>query len=354
MRERRFSRRDVLKSSAVAVGGLFASPSRAAALEPAAITPSLVEAARKEGRLFYYTSIDLPLAEKIAKSFESAFPGIAVRVERSGAERVFQRIGQEYASRIYGVDVVNSSDAAHFIAWKREGILAPFVPADVAMHYPAEHHDPDGMFASFRVSLSPIAYNTNLVKREEAPKSYVDLLDPKWMGKIVKAHPSYSGTILTATFQIVRELGWGYLEKLAKQKVMQVQSGTDPPKKLALGERAVMADGGEYNVLQSKEGGGPVEVVYPTEGTPLVVGPNAMFKNAPNPNAARLFQCYCFTPECQQLIVDFGALRSMHPLVKEKTGRRPFRDIKIMKEDPVGVEKASEDIKARYSRLFGV
>ena len=79
-----------------------------------------------------------------------------------------------------------------------------------------------------------------------------------------------------------------------------------------------------------------------------------MFKNAPNPNAARLFQCYCFTPECQQLIVDFGALRSMHPLVKEKTGRRPFRDIKIMKEDPAGVEKASEDIKARYSRLFGV
>src|SRR5438093_13558163 len=125
MRERRFSRRDVLKSSAAVVGGLFASAARAAALEPTAITPSLVAAARKEGRLFYYTSIDLPLAEKIAKSFESAFPGIAVRVERSGAERVFQRIGQEYASRIYGVDVVNSSDAAHFIVWKRDGILAP-------------------------------------------------------------------------------------------------------------------------------------------------------------------------------------------------------------------------------------
>ncbi len=267
---------------------------------------------------------------------------------------MFQRIGQEYASRIYGVDVVNSSDAAHFIAWKRDGILAPFVPADVAMHYPADHYDPDGMFASFRVSLSPIAYNTDLVKREEAPKSFADLLDPKWMGKIVKAHPSYSGTILTATFQVVRELGWGYLEKLAKQKVMQVQSATDPPKKLALGERAVMADGGEYNVLQSKESGGPIEVVYPAEGTPLIVGPNGIFKNAPNPNAARLFQCYCFTPECQQLIVDFGALRSMHPLVKEKAGRKPFRDIKTMKEDPAGVEKTSEEIKMRYSRLFGV
>jgi len=105
---------------------------------------------------------------------------------------------------------------------------------------------------------------------------------------------------------------------------------------------------------KSKESGGPVEVAYPTEGTPLVVGPNGIFKNAPNPNAARLFQCYCFTPQCQQLIVDFGALRSMHPLVKEKPGRTPFRDIKTMKEDPAGVEQASEQIKARYSRLFGV
>jgi iron(III) transport system substrate-binding protein len=348
------SRRDVLKASAAAAGSLFASPSRAAAPEPTAITPSLTEAAKKEGKLFYYTSVDLPLAEKIAKSFEAAYPGIAVRVERSGAERVFQRIGQEYASRIYGVDVVNSSDAAHFIVWKRDGILAPFLPADVAMHYPADHKDADGMFASFRVSLSPIAYNTDLVKREEAPKSFADLLDPKWTGKIVKAHPSYSGTILTATFQIARELSWEYFEKLAKQKVMQVQSATDPPKKLALGERAVMADGGEYNVLQSKESGGPLEVVYPMEGTPLVVGPNGIFKNAPNPNAARLFQCYCFTPECQRLIVEFGGLRSMHPLVKDKPGRTAFRDIKTMKEDPAGVERMSEEIKARYSKLFGV
>ena len=72
---------------------------------------------------------------------------------------------------------------------------------------------------------------------------------------MVKAHPGYSGTIMTATHQITRDLGWEYLEKLAKQKVMQVQSAADPPKKLALGERAVMADGNEYNMLQLKENG---------------------------------------------------------------------------------------------------
>jgi iron(III) transport system substrate-binding protein len=354
MTKLRFSRRDLLKASTAAGAGLLVTGVRAAAPEPTAITPALVEAAHKEGQVRYYTSVDLPLAEKIAKSFEAKFPGIAVRTERSGAERNFQRIGQEYASRIYAVDVVNSSDAAHFIAWKRDSLLASVVPEDVAAHYPVEHRDPDGMFASFRVTLSAVGYNTSMVKAEEAPKSFADLLDPRWLGKIVKAHPAYSGTILTATFQIVRELGWDYLAKLARQKVMQVQSATDPPKKLALGERAIMADGGEYNLFQLKESGGPVELVYPSEGVPTVVGPNAVFKNAPNPNAARLFQCYCFTPECQQLMVDFGGLRSMHSQVKEKAGRRPFRDIKTMKEDAAGVEKSSEDLKARYSKLFGV
>src|SRR3954451_15492274 len=354
MKKPTFSRRDVLQgSTALAASSVFASVASAA--PPAsAVTPQLIEAAKKEGKVVFYTSIDLPVAERLAKTFEAKYPGIAARVERTGAERVFQRIGQEYASRIHAVDVVQSSDAAHFIVWKREGILEPYVPEDVAKFYPDEHKDPDGMFATFRAWLCVMGYNTNLVKAEEAPKSYADLLDPKWTGKIVKAHPGYSGTIMTATYQIARDLGWDYLEKLAKQKVMQLQSASDPPKKLALGERAVQADGNEYNIFQIKETGGPVEPVYATEGTPLVVGPNAIFKNAPNPNAARLFQSFCFSAECQQLISDVGGQRTLHPQVHEKPGRKPFKEIKTMKEDAAGVEKMGEEIKARYARIFKV
>src|SRR5262249_21962782 len=118
MRRVRFSRRDLL--TAVAAGALVPhggqptpparAPERATAAEP--ITPALVEAATKEGKLAFYTAMDLPVAEKFAKAFEAKFPGITVRVERSGAERVFQRIGQEMESGIYAVDVVNSADGA--------------------------------------------------------------------------------------------------------------------------------------------------------------------------------------------------------------------------------------------------
>jgi iron(III) transport system substrate-binding protein len=351
---RKFSRRDVLKGSGAIAATVYATPIRAAAPPATPITPELIAAAKKEGKAVWYTSVDLPLAERVARTFEAKFPGVAVRVERTGAERVFQRIGQEYGSRVYAVDIVNSSDAAHLIVWKRDGLLAPFVPEEVAKHYPAEHKDADGMFASFRIFLCPMGYNTNLVKAEEAPKSYADLLDPKWTGKIVKAHPSYSGTILTATYQIARDIGWPYFEKLAQQKIMQVQSASDPPKKLALGERAIMADGIEYGMFQSKEKGQPVELIYPTEGTPLIVGPNAVFKAAPNPNAARLLQAWMLSAECQQLCIDFGGLRSAHALTKEKPGRKPLSEIKLMKDDPVAVEKEGESIKARYTKIFKV
>jgi len=348
------SRREILRGSSALAMVAFASPIKAAAPEPTIVTPQLIEAAKKEGKVVYYTSVDLPLAERVAKAFEAKYPGIEVRVERSGAERVFQRIGQEYASSVHAVDVVNSSDAAHFIVWKRDGLLAPYVPEDVAKLYAPDHRDPDGMFASWRVWLSVIAYNTDQVKAADAPTSFADLLDAKWKGKIVKAHPGYSGTIMTATYQMARDLGWDYFEKLAKQNIMQVQSSADPPKKLALGERAVMADGNEYNIFQLRESGAPVEVVYPTEGAPLIIGPNGIFKAAPNPNAARLFQSYCFSAEAQQFAVDVGGLRSMHPQTKEKAGRKPFKDIKVMKDDAAAVERSAEEVKAHYSKIFRV
>ena len=359
MKGRKLSRRDILQgaatgSAALALGNVFASPVRAQAPAPVAITPGLVEAAKKDARVILYSSMDLPVGEKLGKAFEAAYPGISVQIERSGSERLFQRLDQEFSSNIRSADVVNTSDASHIISWKKNGWLAPFVTEDMAQHFLPEYRDPDGMSATSRIYLSSIAYNTKLVKPEDAPKSYADLLDPKWAGKMVKGHPAYSGTIMTATFQLVRELGWDYLDKLSKQRVMQVQSSTDPPKKLSLGERAVMADGNEYGVVLLKEAGQPVEPVYPTEGTPTISGPTAIFASAPHPNAARLFQAWMHTRETQQFFMDYTAQYSAHAQVVAHPGRRKLADIKLMKEDAAGVEKMAEEIKTRYARLFKV
>ncbi|SIO52476.1 iron(III) transport system substrate-binding protein [Bradyrhizobium erythrophlei] len=352
---RKWSRRDVLRASAVsATGLLFAEPLKAAAPQPTAVTPALIEAARREGKVSFYSALELNTAERLAKTFEAKYPGISVRVERSGAERIYQRIAQEQGSGINAVDVANSTDPSHYLDWKKNDWLQPYMPDDVAKHFPADQVDPDGTYATSCAWLEVIGYNTDLVKREDAPKSYADLLEARWQGRMVKAHPGYSGAILTATFVLARDLGWPYLEKLAQQKVMQVQSAADPPKKILVGERAIMADGNDYNLVLLKDQGKPVEVVYAAEGSPLIIVPSGIFRSAPNPNAAKLFQSFFFQAETQQMLVDVFAHRSFHAGVKEKGAHVPLANLKLLKADPAAVQAQSEEIKARYSRIFKV
>jgi len=343
-------------STALVAGGFFAQPLKAAAPPPSAVTPALIEAAKKEGKASFYTALELNTSERLARAFEAKYPGIAVRVERSGAERVFQRIAQEQSSRIYAVDVVCSTDPSHFIDWTSpaKNWVEPYVTEDMAKHFPRDQLDPNGMHATLCAWLEVIGYNTNLVKPEDAPNSYADLLDPKWQGKICKGHPGYSGAILTNTYLWVRDLGWPFLEKLAQQKVMQLQSAADPPKKIAIGERAVMADGNDYSLEVAKLNHQPVEVVHPEEGSPVIPVPSGIFRNAPNPNAARLFQSFLFSVEAQQIFIDVFAHRSFHALAKEKPGRAPMSSFKLLQADPKLVLAQSDNLKARYAKIFGV
>jgi iron(III) transport system substrate-binding protein len=317
------------------------------------VTPELIDAAKKEGTVVFYTATDVAVAEKLGKTFEEEYPGVKVQVERAGSERVFQRLGQEQSTGVFNADVVETSDAVHFQMFKRQGWLASGLPEEVIKEWPKEEYDPDGQFAAYRAHLSVIAYRSDMIKDEDAPKSLADLLDPKWKGKMVKAHPGYSGTIMTATYAISKLLGWEYFEKLGKQEVMQVQSSTEPPKKLAQGERPIEADGNEYNVFRLIDDGVPVKIIYATEGTPLTVGNAAVLAKAPHPNAAKLFYSFLFSLKAQQLNSDFGGLRSFHPGVKEKAGRTPLKDIKLLMPDVVGQEAELENIKAKYEEYFG-
>jgi iron(III) transport system substrate-binding protein len=315
-------------------------------------TPAMVAAAEKEGKVVWYASVDVKVAEAVKKAFVAKYPKIDVDVERSGSERIFQRVNQEYQSGIKNVDVVNSSDASHFLFWKQQGWLGKHVPPD-AQKFPAQGKDPEGFYFPWRSSLSVMGYNTNLVQEKDAPTGYADLLDAKWKGKLSKAHPGYSGTALTGTYAISKAIGWDYLEKLSKQGVQQLQSTTATPKSIASGERAVMVDGNEYNMFMEIQAKSPVKIIYPKEGTPFITSPTAVFKDAPHPNAARVFQNFLYTAAVQQLIVDQGGNRSLHPDVKEPPDRTPLSKIKLLPDDPHGMLPQVNEIKKKYTALFG-
>src|SRR3954464_14866472 len=198
------------------------SDTGAAGPEPTPVTPELIAAAQKEGSVVWYGSEDLQLVTAVAKAFEAKYPGIKATAERSDAERNFQRISQEYASNIHAVDVVTSSNPGPILHWKRNGLLEAFVPEDVGRWPPADR-DPEGYYAADCLTLAIVGYNSRMVKPEEAPKSFADLLDPKWKGKLVKAHPGYSGTIVTSTLAVINSLVRHYSKKTRKPQTPHFQ-----------------------------------------------------------------------------------------------------------------------------------
>src|SRR5215475_4976152 len=292
-----------------------------------------LEAAKKEGKVVWYTSLALTSAEKVAKLFETAYPGIKVEVHRTGSQRILQRVMQELQANIKNADVLHTSDAGHFVFLKEKKLLMKYTPAGVE-GFPPGFKDKDGYHYGLRATVNVIAYNSKVVAAGEAPRTWKDLLDPKWKGKLVTAHPGYSGVIATHVLALVHLHGWEYFQQLAQNKPMLVQSAVDPSGIVASGERPVAADGGDYTFYQAKKKGNPVEIVFPAEGVPLVVSPSAITSFAPHPNAAKLFTDFIFGRDLQQVLADSEGRYTGHPGVKYPADRPKLGDLKLLQVDP--------------------
>lgn len=321
------------------------------AIEARAQDPRL-EAARKEGKVVWYTSLALTSSEKVAKLFETAYPGVKVEVHRTGSQRILQRMMQELQAGIKNVDVVHTSDAGHYVLLKEKKLLMRYTPAGVEA-FGAGFKDKDGYHYGLRATVNVIAYNTKALSPAEAPRTWKDLLDPKWRGRLVTAHPGYSGVIATHVLALVHLHGWDYFKALAQNKPMLVQSAVDPSGVVASGERPVAVDGGDYTFYQVKKKGNPVEIVYPKEGVPLVVSPSAITTFAPHPNAARLFTDFIFSREIQQVLADTEGLYSGHPQVTYPSDKPRLSDLKVLAVDAEELEKRNEEIKTRFVEFFG-
>jgi len=198
-----------------------------------------------------------------------------------------------------------------------------------------------------------IAYNPKIVPDRDAPQTWKDLLNPKWKGKMVSAHPGYSGIIMTHVLALVNLYGWDYFRDLAKNSLHLVQSANDPAGLVASGERPVGVNGAEYFYYKTQKQGNPIKIVYPKEGIPLIVSPVAIAKDAPHPNAAKLFSEYIFAKESQQLLADKEGLYTGHPEVTYPVDKPKLKDLKLLSVEADELEKRNAEIKKRFTELFG-
>jgi iron(III) transport system substrate-binding protein len=215
-----------------------------------------------------------------------------------------------------------------------------------------KNSDPDGLFYVTAAGLIGISYNTTKLNEAEVPKTWPELLDPKWNNKISVGHPGFSGYVGTWVVTMRKLYGWEFFEKLAKNNPQVGRSINDTVTMLNAGERIVAA-GPVGTTMDSAKKGNPLAMVYPTDGSVLIIAPSGIMKGVKHPNAAKLFMEYLLSPPASKVWVDhFG--ESIRPEVGPLPGVKSAKDVKVVNPSVEEVAKGIPEVIKAWRDTFGV
>ncbi len=263
----------------------------------------LEEGARREGHLVYYSITNAELIGGYIKGFVNRYPFMKAEFWRGSGNKLVVRTMMEHrAGKLEADDI--SVGTENIMALKKAGILARYRSPE-ARYYPKEQSDKDGYFHADSLALATIAYNHQLVKKEEAPKSYYDLLDPKWKGNLsIDLEPE---RVLMAWL-----VAWGepktrdYVQKLLANGAAVRRGHTLQAQLLCAGEFKIAVEIYPDAILRMKHNGCPVNLVFGNP-TPAVPGGNfAIYTNAPHPYAAALFLDFVLSLDGSKVLAATG------------------------------------------------
>jgi len=289
---------------------------------------ALVEAAKKEGEVNWYsTQIISQLVRPVTAAFEKKYPGIKVRATRANATEVAVKILNESRAGRVQSDIFDGTTTV--VPLKKEGFVLQWLP-DAAKDYPAGLKDKDGYWIANNLFIITPGFNTSLVPRGSEPKTYQDLLNPKWRGKLAwNGFPTSSGlggfvgTVLT---EMGREKGMAYLRELSRQNVANLRgSAREVLDQVIAGEYAIALQIFNHHAVISAKKGAPVDWIKmePATGTLSVL---SIHKNAPHPNAAKLLADFIISKEGQEVFRDADYIpahpdvAALVPTLKPKEG----------------------------------
>jgi iron(III) transport system substrate-binding protein len=317
------------------------------------ITPDLLAAARREGSVTWYIAqVDTETAEAMGRVFTEQFPGVAVSVIRTTGQVAYERLLQDLKNNSPQCDVFSSTDIAQYVALKQKGALANYTPAGAATLLPAftKAAEPGYMYPATATSHLLI-YNTAKVKPADAPKSWPDLLDPKWKGRVATGHPGFSGCTGIWVLALTKAYGWGYFEKLAANNPRVGRSGNDPVTLINAGE-CLVGPAPANTAFQQVDKGNPVLPVYPTDGATLCLGPSSVMASAPHPAAARLFMEWLLSNDFARLSVAKHG-DPVHPGLELTSGQKPLDQVPILALSVAEIAKGVPEVVEQWRDTFG-
>jgi iron(III) transport system substrate-binding protein len=338
----RVSRRDVLKGGGAAIGAL-------------AIGGLWPEALLAQEKVVFYSALAVEPTNDLCKLFGES-GGAAMEYFRAGSNNVAQKYEQEVKAEQVRPSVMCLTNPTLVKKWSEDGLLMKY-DSPLYKDYPAEFVLPD-YFGPMQGEPAVMAYNTELVKAEEAPKTWTDLLDPRWKNKIVMTDAASANAALHWYAAMRKTYGKEFLEKLADQNVLIKTGGAEAAATLVSGERQVAAMVTQGHTQRAIAKGGKLRIVIPAAGAPISTTVIFIPAKAPDPEAGKKFLDFVLGQEAQALLDSkyFAAsLRKGMPWKDTGTGAMPLSEVKPLGSSPADLEKElemAEELTLEYTDLF--
>lgn len=309
-----------------------------------------LEAAKKEGKVSWYTSTPIATAQKLVSAFEKENPGVKVQLFRSGGEAVMSRFMQEHDAGRIGADLMTTSDPSTSAVLTKKGYFVPFKPA----HFdkiPASVKDKDGNWIAQRINMLIMYLRGDKVAAADRPKTWTDLTDAKYKGKMVMPDPSFTALQLMVVGTLSKKYGWEFYEKLHKNDIMIVQGHQQVSDAIKRGERVIAAEGDFSYAEDDRKAGHDIVMINATDGVFAVPSPTAVIKGAANPNAAKLLAAWMLGDTAQRIIPEAGAY-SPRTDMPAPEGSAKLSDLKLIDVDYEAIESQTSAIKKKFNDVF--
>lgn len=277
---------------------------------------ALIKAAKKEGAVVWYTAFPRRFIPPIGDLFKKKYnlgDSFEVRATRKGSGATTQSVEAEHMTGKSNWDVVSMGDAAPSLRWIDKGMLMKYQPPNVG-NIREEFRDPYGYRVGGQIWITSIAVHRGRVPEKDWPKSYKDALDPKWKGRVAMANPTTSGPGVVITRFLVDLYGWEYFRDLGKNKPVLVKGGSALEQLLLSGEVDLALGPNEFSIAERikanefsiagriKGGEAGLKLLYPEEGTSYSVMWLCINKDAPHPNAAKLWMEFTASDEREEFV----------------------------------------------------
>ncbi len=284
----------------------------------------LIKGAKEEKELMFYATTPVTQVAVLRKHFNARYPFVELKHYYSPRQGILNKTVSEYRGNANITDVI-MTDVSYGTVLMKEGVSAPYSTPDAA-RYVRGSFDPKGQWFTMYMLTTALVYNRNLVKPSDAPKTYQDLLDPKWKGKMM--FDPEAAFIMAAMEQTWgKEKARDYLSKLARQDLIFRRGTTLTSQLIAAGEQPIAIAINAETTADMRDKGAPLGFsVLP----PRIIKPNGFFvaKKAPHPHAALLFTDWALSEEGQKVLaIDLGkgvAMKGIPSKYKEFQGEPDY------------------------------